>query len=175
MLLECRKCSVMSQNHCIPRTHCSQTLLRWWLPAGTHTALRHWQLGQVVTGIIFFSKGPHIPHPTFALVPFIRQGIWGMNSVEYLRLHPGLQICGHTVSSGALWALFNGCLNSSQPGDQDQCEQISFTIDVKTDKAAKEIKPVSLKRSILNNASAYVDLKKKKNLTLPTKDRIARE
>ena len=97
------------------------------------------------------------------------------DSVEYLRLHPGLQICGHTVSSGALWALFNGCLNSSQPGDQDQCEQISFTIDVKTDKAAKEIKPVSLKRSILTNASAYVDLKKKKNLTLPTKDRIARE
>lgn len=83
------------------------------------------------------------------------------DSVEYLRLHPGLQICGHIVSSGALWALFNGCLNSSQPGDQDQCEQISFTIDVKTDKAAKEIKPVSLKRSILTNASAYVDLKKK--------------
>lgn len=80
------------------------------------------------------------------------------DSVEYLRPHPGLQICGHTVSSGALWALFSGCLNSSQPGDQDQCEQISFTIDVKIDKAAKEIKPVSLKRSILTNASAYVDL-----------------
>lgn len=79
MFLECRKCSIMSQNHCIPRIRCFQTLLGWWLPAVTHTAWRHCELCRAVTGIIFFSKEPHVPHPAFALVTFIHQGIWGMN------------------------------------------------------------------------------------------------
>ena len=64
-----------------------------------------------------------------------------------------------------------GASDSSRPGDQDQHEEMSFPFDVKTVKFAKEIKPVSLKRSILTNANTYLDLEKKKNLTLPTKDR----
>lgn len=58
-----------------------------------------------------------------------------------------LQICGQTVPSLAKLALF--CTSdSSRPGDEDQHEEVSLTIHARADKFAKEIKPVSLERSI---------------------------
>lgn len=59
----------------IPGIHCFQTLLKWWLPTVTHTAVGDCQLRWMVTGTVFFSKELHTPHPVLASLAFIHQVI----------------------------------------------------------------------------------------------------
>lgn len=55
------------------------------------------------------------------------------------------------------WLCSIGAVASIQPGDEGQREEVSLTIHVKTDKFAKEIKPVSLERSVLTNVNIHLD------------------
>lgn len=81
---------------------------------------------------------------------------WPRASWSVLRPHPGLQIRGQTMPAGAKLAFFCRC-GRLQPGDEGQREEVSLTIRVKTDKFAKEIKPVSLERAILTNVNVHLD------------------
>lgn len=63
-------------------------------------------------------------------------------------LIPGCGSMDRQCQQRPSWLCSVGVVDSSQPGDKDQHEEVSLTVHVKTDKFAKEIKPVSLERSI---------------------------
>lgn len=62
----------------------------------------------------------------------------------------------HSASEAPVGFVLQEHHTPASQATQGQCEETSFTIDVKTDKFAKEIKPVCLERSILTNANSYL-------------------